>query len=383
MIWLVVLLVFIFLFVAAIQYLVWYQRWERRNTAGMAYYGKPLAERRALKQRIRRYARLARPVVSLLTKCNQKPPTMPAFEYEGVCGPPGVSSPEVFARAKNYRPQPEDVFVATQMRCGTTWMQQVVYEIVHRGRGDLTDTGHGHLYAACPWIDAVNSVSLEDAPLVGEKPTRIIKTHLPTKLCPYSDQAKYIYVTRHPVSCFASIMDYNRTLLGPLMPAVETMVEWYCSDRMYWLPWAHHVAGWWQWSRTRENVLFIHYEEMTKDFGAVLDRVAGFLGYRLMAGEKQRVSEKCSFQYMKDNEELFEMAPPNMFSVLGGKFLASGKENRHDDVTPAVRRRILDYCRESLRGTDYPACRFYAELAVPAAIEIEPAQRSMLGAGTS
>ena len=86
---------------------------------------------------------------------------MPGFEYEGVWGPPKVSSPEVFERARNYQPQPEDVFVATQMRCGTTWMQQVVYEIVNRGQGDLSDKGHGHLYAACPWIDGVNSVSLK------------------------------------------------------------------------------------------------------------------------------------------------------------------------------------------------------------------------------
>ena len=378
MIWLGILAAIVSLFVAGFQYLAWYLRWEWRNTSGMAYYGKPLAERRALKQRIRRYGRLARPFVRLLAKCDQKRPTMPAFEYEGVCGPPKVSSPEVFARAKSYRPRPEDVFVATQMRCGTTWMQQLVYEIVHCGRGDLTDTGHGHLYAACPWIDAVNSVSLEDAPLVGEKPTRIIKTHLPTKLCPYSEQAKYIYVTRHPVSCFASIVDYNRTLLGPLMPTVDQMVDWYCSDRMYWLPWPEHVAEWWQWAQSRENVLFIHYEDMTKDFGAVLDRVATFLGYRLTADEKQRVREKCSFQYMKDNEELFEMAPPNMFSVIGGQFLASGKENRHEDVTPAIRRRILDYCQQSLRGSDYPACRFYADLAVPTASEIESAQRPAL-----
>jgi hypothetical protein len=374
MIWLAVFLAPVAFLVAAVAYLAWYQRWERRHTAGMAYYGKPLTERRALKRRIRRYARLARPLVELLAKCDQKPRAMPVFEYEGVCGPPGVSSPEVFARAKNYRPLPEDVFVATQMRCGTTWMQQIVYEIVQRGRGDLTDRGHGHLYAACPWIDAVNSVSLQDAPLVGEKPTRIIKTHLPTQLCPYSEKAKYIYVTRHPVSCFASIVDYNSALLGPLTPAVEQMADWYCSNRMYWLPWPEHVAGWWRWSQSRDNVLFVHYEAMTKDFGAVLDRVADFLGYRLTDEEKRQVSEKCSFQYMKDNEELFEMAPPNMFSVAGGKFLASGKESRHEDVTEHLRRRILDYCKGALRGSDYPASRFYRDLIERAEGEIESAR---------
>jgi hypothetical protein len=51
-----------------------------------------------------------------------------------------------------------------------------------------------------------------------------------------------------------------------------------------------------------------------------------------------------------------------MYSVSGGQFLASGKEKRHEDVTPAVRARILDYCREALAGSSYPAARFYEDL---------------------
>jgi hypothetical protein len=377
MIWLGVLFAFILLFVAGFQYLGWYLRWERRNTGGMAYYGRTLAERRALKDRIRWYSLPTRPLVKLLAMGNRKQATMPAFEFEGVYGPPKVSSPEVFKRAMNYHSRPEDVFVATQMRCGTTWMQQIVYEIVHRGQGDLSDKGHGHLYAACPWIDGFNSVSLEDAPLVGERPTRIIKTHLPTKLCPYSDHAKYIYVIRHPVSCFASILDYNRTLLGPLMPDVDQMADWFCSDRMYWLPWPKHVEGWWQWAQSRDNVLFLHYEEMTTNFDAILDRVASFLGYQLSAEEKQRVSEKCSFQYMKGNEEFFEMSPPNMYSVISGHFLPSGKASRHEDVSPAIRQRIIDYCRQSLNGSSYSAHQFYPDLVIPIMCEIESTQPAL------
>jgi hypothetical protein len=180
------------------------------------------------------------------------------------------------------------------------------------------------------------------------------------------------------VSCFASILDYNRTLLGPLMPDVDKMAEWFCSDRMYWLSWPEHVAGWWQWAQNRKNVLFIQYEEMTTNFAAVLERVASFLGYQLTEDEKKSVSEKCTFQYMKNNEEVFEMSPPNMFSIIGGQFLTSGKENRHRDVTPAIRRRILDYCRDSLRGSEYPAYQFYPDLAAPVSSKNETAPRPAL-----
>jgi hypothetical protein len=298
-----------------------------------------------------------------LAFANRDRTTMPSFEYEGVCGPPRVSSPAVFARARTYTPRPEDLFVVTQMRCGTTWMQQMVYEVVSRGRGDLSDAGHGHLYTFSPWIDGVNSVSLDDAPLVGNPPTRIIKSHLPANLCPDSDAARFIYVARHPVSCFASIVDYNRLLLGPLAPSAEKLADWFCSDRMYWLPWPQHVSGWWQRAQSRPNVLFVHFEEIKADPGAVVDRVAAFLQCSMTGEERDRVLEKCRFDYMRSHEELFEMAPPTMFSVAGRRFLASGKAVRHEDVTPDVRERIIAYCHDALRGSLYPVGHYYPDVA--------------------
>jgi hypothetical protein len=312
------------------------------------------------------------PLAWLLSLLARRQKELPSFDFEGVHGPVKASSPEIFARAKAYVPRAEDVFVATQMRCGTTWMQQLVHQIVTRGRGEFSDAGPRHLYAASPWIDAANSVSMADAPLAGDPPTRIIKTHLPIELCPYAGRAKYIYVARHPVSCFASIVDFNRSMVGPFLPDVTALARWYCSDRMYWLPWPRHVDGWWRWSVERPNVLFVHFEEMTRSFAAVRDRVAAFLGVTLTPDEQARVDEHCSFKYMKDQEEFFEMAPPTMFSVAGGQFLASGKETRHEDVTPEIRTLILDYCRTSLAHAAYPAARFYPDLA-PASAPIERA----------
>jgi hypothetical protein len=65
---------------------------------------------------------------------------------------------------------------------------------------------------------------------------------------------------------------------------------------------------------------------------------------------------------MKAHEEFFEMAPPTMFSVSGGRFLASGNTARHEDVTPPIRDQVLAYCRDVLSSCQYPAGRFYPEL---------------------
>jgi hypothetical protein len=290
------------------------------------------------------------------------PRRLPGIRYRGVAGPPQCRG--AFARAAAYRPLAGDVFVATQMKCGTTWMQQIVYEVLSRGRGDLGDGGHRHLYALSPWIEARYSVPLDAAPRIGAAQARLVKTHLPTSLCPYGEEARYVYVTRHPVACFASCVDFVAMLAGPLTPGLPDLLDWFCSDRMWWRSWPEHVDGWWRWAEGRPNVLFLHYEEMLADLPAAVDRVAAFLDTRLDPSERAAVVEKSGFAFMKRHEERFEMAPPTPFSVAGeARFLRSGSRERERDVGPAERERILAFCRERLRGAAYPAARYYPDLA--------------------
>lgn len=346
---------------AAFVYLAWQVRWSRRHSMGTAYYGRPQAERRAYKEELRRRGRTFLPLVRAMSAVWKRP--MPTCEYKGVTGPGMACTPKTYRRAEEYVPQPGDVFVATQMKCGTTWMQQVVYEVLSHGRGDLSDAGHGHLYAVSPWIESNASVSLEGAPRIGESHSRIIKTHMPVQLTPYSPAARYVYVAREPVACFASCVDFIRMLTGPIAWDTQGFLDWFCSDRMWWRSWPEHVAGWWRWAQERSNVLFVHYEEMREDLPAVVVRVAAFLDVELTPEELAEVVRKSEFDYMKANEELFEMAAPNFFSVTEGTFFVSGGRERTQDVTPAARARILAFCRDGLRGSDYPAARFYPELS--------------------
>ena len=371
--WIGTIVALVAIVVAGLLYLTWYMQWTVRKTRGMAYFGRPRRERRALKRRIALLGLPALPLVWLLAIARRRRATMPSFDYDGVHGPPGVSSRALFEGARQYRPTAHDVFVVTQMRCGTTWMQQLVYQVLTRGRGELDDRS-GPLYAVSPWIEGANSVRIEDAALVGEPPTRIVKTHLPATACPHAAEARYIYVARHPVSCFASIVDFNRMMVGPLLPPLDTLAEWFCSDRMYWLPWPMHVTGWWECALRHDNVLFVQFEQMKADFPGVRERVAAFLGIALTGEEARRIDEKCSFRYMSEHEEQFEMAPPTMFSASRPGFLPSGKAARHRDVDPVIAARIRAWCRESLRDSSFPASRFYPDLGAGEAPVGAPAQ---------
>jgi hypothetical protein len=326
--------------------------WGDQKTQGLSYYGLSPAERERFAQSLKLHARLLHPFLRLLNRWTGFSMEKATFTWEGVAGPKGGCSPESFARAAAYVPRPEDVFVVTQMKCGTTWMQHVVYQIVHRGAGDLVETGRA-LYAVSPWLESTKSVSVEEAPVVGTaRPTRVIKTHFPADRCPFDDRARYVYVARHPVSCFASCVDFLNGNLGVFTPDLPEIEAWFCSNElMWWGTWPTHVSGWWKRARDSDAVLFVTFEDMKRDLSAVVVRVADFLGVPpLDPAEMAAVVEKCGFSYMQRHSIAFEMHPPHLLSV-DGKLFARGTLDRHADVERERSARILAWSAAELERT--------------------------------
>jgi len=335
---------------------------EDRKTTGLGYYGMPPAERARYRAALRRKAKLLSPILAVLAPLSKFSFLKTSFRHHGIAGPRGTCSAETFARAEAYRPTAEDIFVATQMKCGTTWMLHLVYQVLRRGAGDLVESGTA-LHAVCPWIEGRKTVSLEDAPLVGaEPPARIIKTHFPASHCPWAAEARYIYVVRHPVSCFASCADFIRENAGRMAPPLELIEQWFRSEQwMWWGTWPDHVLGWWQWSQQRDNVLFVRFEDMKRDLAAVTREVTRFLRRPpLSEAELAQVVHKCGFQYMQQHDEAFEMHPPQLLGA-DAKLFVRGTADRFQDVPDAMRRSLLDWCAERLRDSPLPLKHLYPE----------------------
>jgi hypothetical protein len=93
---------------------------------------------------------------------------IPTITFRNIKAPSAIASPETFANAVAYPASANDIFVATFMKSGTTWMQNIVFDILHHGEGDLSDNGYKHLYALSPWLECSPnaSVSIENAPLI-------------------------------------------------------------------------------------------------------------------------------------------------------------------------------------------------------------------------
>jgi hypothetical protein len=339
--------------------------WGERRTRGVRYFGLPREARERFRRQLRFHAAVLAPMIRVMARASPFSFEKASFDYRGVSGPQGTCTRESFRAGAAYEPLASDVFVVAQMRSGTTWMQHLVYEILMRGQGELVAKGRT-LNAVSPWLESVIGVPVEHAPLLGhEHPSRVIKTHFPVSLCPHSTRAKYVYVVRHPVSCFASCVDFLADNLGAAAPSIEAVETWFRSrERMWWGSWPSHVEGWWSRSRQEDNVLLVRFEAMLEDLPGVVSDIASFLGMSpLSETEMQAVSTKAGFDYMKRHKEAFEMYPPHVLAA-DSSYFARGTADRHRDVPDVVRGRIMSWCRSELAGSDFPLDRLYAEGSV-------------------
>lgn len=338
--------------------------WSDARTTGLAYYGAPPGTRAGFRRSLRRHARILAPCLWIQGRMARFSFERVTFRERGLAGPRGTCSPESFALGMAWPAGAEDVFVATQMKGGTTWMLHLVYQVLLRGAGALVESG-STLHAVCPWLEGRRTVPMRDAPLVGaERPSRVIKTHFPSAHVPWSEAARYIYVARHPVSTFASTADFVRENAGRFAPSLDAIERWYTSEEwMWWGTWPAHVEGWWRRSRNSANVLFLTFEAMKRNLEGIAVRVADFLGVRPLApAELASVVEKCSFGYMQAHQEAFEMHPPQLLGV-DARFFVRGSADRHADVAPDRRQRLSAWCAGQLGQGDFPLAQYYPDVA--------------------
>jgi len=344
-------------------YLVAVVLWAEQKTRRLGYFGIPAADRGRFRRALRIHSIILGPMLRLLARLSKPGFAKISVRADGLAGPTGSCTERSFLDAFAYEPSDQDVFVVTQMRCGTTWMQHLVYEVLNRGNGDLVDTGTA-LQAVSPWLESVRGPAVGDAPLLGtDKRWRVIKTHLPAERCPRSATARYVYVTRHPVSCFVSCTDYLRASLGRFAPDAEAVERWFCSDEaMWWGPWPNHVAGWWQRGQGDAHVLFCSFEEMKSDMVGIIRRLETLLGLRPLTGaEVENVRRKTSFEYMQAHAAAFEMMPPSLLSA-DAKLLVRGSAGRHEEAAPATRRRILRWTAGKLAGSGFLTTGLYPDV---------------------
>ncbi|MEC4819738.1 MAG: sulfotransferase domain-containing protein [Scytonema sp. PMC 1069.18] len=191
--------------------------------------------------------------------------------YNGFSIPLGFPV-EGFASGLNYEAQPEDIFIATYPKCGTTWTQHIVWLIQHEGEPLSQEKS---MTVMMPHLEEVGKK------VVAALPTpRVIKTHLPFQMTPYHSDAKYIYVARNPFDCAVSFYHHTRGFVKHYDFAEGTFDEFFecfISGEVDWGDYFENLLSWYE-HKEDSNVLFLTYEYMKADTKKAVIKIAEFLG---------------------------------------------------------------------------------------------------------
>jgi aryl sulfotransferase len=207
--------------------------------------------------------------------------------------------------------RPGDVVVCTPPKCGTTWMQTIVANLVFpdgRFPSPVMELG--------PWIDA-RFFPLDDLleRLESQAHRRQIKTHTPADGIPWSPEVTYLVVGRDGRDACMSAFNHagamrvdvlERLLLsavdeeielggGPPPADVHGFFAWWLAQPEMWF---HHLASFWP-HRDEANVAFFHYDDLLADLDGQMRRVADVLGIEIDPSRWSEQVERCTFAGMK------------------------------------------------------------------------------------
>ena len=225
----------------------------------------------------------------------------------------------------------DDIVIATYAKAGTTWMQQIVAQLMFDGDPDVA------VAEMSPWVDLRVPPKEVKLPLLeAQTHRRFMKTHLPVDAIRFSPQAKYLYIGRdgrdvvwsmynHHVNANQTWYDALNDTPGRVGPPIGPPPD---DIRQYWREWLdrdgypfwsfwENVRSWWA-VRDLPNVKFIHFANLKHDMAREIRGIAEFLDIPIKESRWEAILEHCSFEWMKKNAT--KTVP------LGGAFWDAGAE---------------------------------------------------------
>ena len=155
------------------------------------------------------------------------------------------------ARWDHFTPRPDDVFVCTPAKCGTTWMQSIVASLLWPV-GDAP----GPVLAISPWIEMKMMPAAEmGAMLAAQTHRRFMKSHTPADGIPWFDEARYVFVARDGRDAFMSFCNHAEHFQDTLRESLNATAP----DGVPHLPaWDGDVHGFYERWLAEDDFIFRH-----------------------------------------------------------------------------------------------------------------------------
>jgi aryl sulfotransferase len=254
----------------------------------------------------------------------------------------------------DFKMRDDDIVLATYAKSGTTWMQQILAQLIFNG-DPAVDTE-----ALSPWVDLRIIPPEAIAALEHQPHRRFLKTHLPLDALAFSPKAKYLYVGRDGRDVVWSLYNHhananaiwydalNKTpgLSGPPIAPPPASVhdyyrEWMAKDGFpFWSYW-ENVRTWWE-ARNLPNVKLVHFNELKRDLPGSIRGIAHFLDIAIDEEAFPAIVEHCTFDYMKNHAEMMASLGGAMWEGGAQTFINKGTNGRWADTLSAQECREFD-----------------------------------------
>lgn len=232
----------------------------------------------------------------------------------------------------DFRFRDDDIIIATYAKSGTTWVQQIVSQLVFNGEEGLP------VAEMSPWLDLrVPPKDVKLAEVEKQSHRRFLKTHLPVDALVFSPRAKYIYIGRDGRDVVWSMYNHHASanrlwyeLLNdtpgrvgpPIEPPPDSVLryfrDWLAYDGHPFWPFWENVRSWWE-IRDLPNVMLLHFADLKADMPGTIRRVAAFLDIPVDESRWDAILRHCSFDYMKENA--------TASTPMGGAFWDGGAQS--------------------------------------------------------
>ncbi|KAI5632727.1 sulfotransferase domain-containing protein [Phthorimaea operculella] len=299
-------------------------------------------------------------------------------------GPKGYIMPDKFreeaAKIYNMQVRPDDIFVATFPRSGTTWTQELVWMVANDL--DYARSTDIPLVTRFPFLEQFSFLH----PVIGERlkqknqdklmlidnmfqsvvdkvaaqpSPRFIKTHLPMSLLPpkLTSSAKVVYVVRDPRDVAVSFYHHNRLFLHHAYNGdFKTYWNFFVKDLILLTPFFDHVKEAWM-LKDDPNMLFMYYEDMLKYLPAAVRKVAKFLNKEYTEEQIAGLCDHLSFDNFKKNKSVnFDVVKAIPGMTISGEeaFIRKGKSGGWRDYFDEEMMQQADtWMQQNLRDTDF------------------------------
>ena len=208
----------------------------------------------------------------------------------------------------NFVPRPDDIWIITYPKAGTTLTQELMWQIAH-GVNIESEESQKNIFLRVPFIEftalqtsvmPVPSIESDDpmsqmALMMNDtvawtdkvKSPRIIKTHLPLSMLPPNlcEVSKVLYVGRNPMDNCVSFYHFEKLLHNQGLDQDANYQDYatklYLKGRLVYGDYWTHLKDAWKY-KTEKNFKLIWYEDMRADLSKAIRDIADFTGYQVL-----------------------------------------------------------------------------------------------------